>query len=183
MLLVALVQGFGVVGTNFSSGNVSNFRSLSVKKNFFKKLFLLKKYFQNLPDSFSSERLFMLAKRRLRLYSSSCFSSFSFDCNHVSIFWRHSRDILKKKYEKFNKRNENLKHYLKEYLGFVSSGVEWLISPFVGDIGEAFSVTFTGNGEAALSLSAPKSIFNNSGRLRLELPDLARRAQERSVIY
>lgn len=53
----------------------------------------------------------------------------------------------------------------------------------MGDIGEAFSVTFTGNGEAALSLSAPKSIFNNSGRLRLELPDLARRAQERSVIY
>ena len=53
----------------------------------------------------------------------------------------------------------------------------------MGDIGEAFSVTFTGKGEAALSLSAPKSIFNNSGRLRLELPDLARRAQERSEIY
>lgn len=70
----------------------------------------------------------------------------------------------------------------KKYLGFVSSEVDWLMSPFVGDIGEAFSVTFIGKGEAALSLSAPKSIFNNSGRFRLELPDLARRAHERSAI-
>lgn len=47
-------------------------------------------------------------------------------------------------------------------------------------MGDALSGTFMGRGEAALSLSAPKSIFNKSGRFRLELPERARRAHDRS---
>lgn len=47
-------------------------------------------------------------------------------------------------------------------------------------MGDALSGTFMGRGEAALSLSAPKSTFNKSGRFRLELPERARRAHDRS---
>lgn len=70
------------------------------------------------------------------------------------------------------------------HLGFVSSLTccvgEGVVPPHCGEDGDFLSIFRIGAGELARSRSSLKSTFKSSGRFRLELPERARRAQDRS---